>query len=71
MMGHHSRGEALFYYFRLEDQVPEDHLLRIIDKHVSTGEGNYTWVSRCFSTNRQCFLLRCGIGHCRTCSRSL
>ena len=23
MMGHHSRGEALFYYFRLEDQVPE------------------------------------------------
>src|ERR1051325_12066777 len=35
MMGHHSRGEALFYYFRLEDQVPEDHLLRLIDKHVS------------------------------------
>src|SRR5215468_4225846 len=35
MMGHHSRGEALFYYFRLEDQVPENHLLRLIDKHVS------------------------------------
>jgi transposase len=35
MMGHHSRGEALFYYFRLEDQVPETHLLRLIDKHVS------------------------------------
>src|SRR5262250_3211328 len=35
MMGHHSRSEALFYYFRLEDQVPEDHLLRLIDKHVS------------------------------------
>lgn len=35
MMGHQSRGEALFYYFRLEDQVPENHLLRLIDKHVS------------------------------------
>jgi hypothetical protein len=22
MMGQHSRSEALFYYFRLEDQVP-------------------------------------------------
>jgi transposase len=35
MMGHHSRGETLFYYFRLEDQVPENHLLRLIDKHIS------------------------------------
>src|SRR4029078_2351234 len=35
MMGHHSRTEALFYYFRLEDQVPENHLLRLIDEHVS------------------------------------
>ncbi len=35
MMGHHARSEALFYYFRLEDQVPENHLLRLIDKHVS------------------------------------
>jgi transposase len=35
MMGHHARSEALFYYFRLEDQVPESHLLRLIDKHVS------------------------------------
>ena len=33
MMGHHTRSEALFYYFRLEDQVPENHLLRLIDKH--------------------------------------
>ncbi len=29
------RSEALFYYFRLEDQVPETHLLRLIDRHVS------------------------------------
>jgi transposase len=35
MMGQHSRAEALVYYFRLEDQVPEAHLLRLIDKHIS------------------------------------
>src|SRR5256712_709819 len=35
MMGQHDRCEALFYYFRLEDQVPENHLLRLIEKHVS------------------------------------
>ena len=35
MMGQHDRSEALFYYFRLEDQIPENHLLRLIDKHVS------------------------------------
>ena len=36
MMGRHSRAESLFYYFRLEDQIPEDHLLRLIDRHVMT-----------------------------------
>ena len=35
MMGQHSRAEALFYYFRLEDQIPETHLLRLIDRYVS------------------------------------
>jgi transposase len=35
MMGQHSRSESLFYYFRIEDQVPETHLLRLIDRHVS------------------------------------
>src|SRR5512146_3361653 len=35
MMGHQSRSESLFYYFRLEDHVPENHLLRLIDRHVS------------------------------------
>ena len=30
MMGRQARGESLFYYFRLEDQVPENHLLRLI-----------------------------------------
>jgi transposase len=24
----------LFYYFRLEDQIPESHLLRLVDRHV-------------------------------------
>ncbi len=27
MMGQLPRMESLFYYFRLEDQIPEDHLL--------------------------------------------
>ncbi len=35
MMGQHDRSEALFYYFRLEHQVPETHLLRLIEKHIS------------------------------------
>jgi transposase len=34
MMGQQPRMESLFYYFRLEDQIPEDHLLRLIDRHV-------------------------------------
>src|ERR1700746_3278900 len=35
MMGQHDRSEALFYYFRLEDQVPETHLLRLVEKNIS------------------------------------
>jgi transposase len=35
MMGRQTRSESLFYYFRLEDQVPEHDLLRLIDRHVS------------------------------------
>lgn len=34
MMGQQPRTEPLFYYFRLEDQIPEDHLLRQIDRYV-------------------------------------
>jgi transposase len=34
MLGQHPRSESLFYYFRLEDQVPENHLLRLVDKHI-------------------------------------
>src|SRR6201989_3034745 len=35
VMGQHDRSEALFYYFRLEDHVPETHLLRLLEKHIS------------------------------------
>src|SRR5207247_11477341 len=35
MMGQHDRSEPLFYYFRIEDQVPQNHLLRFIDRYVS------------------------------------
>jgi hypothetical protein len=35
MMGQHDRSEELFYYFRPEDQVPENHRLRLIEKHIS------------------------------------
>src|SRR5579864_7794353 len=44
MMGQHDRSEALFYYFRLEDQVPETHLLRLIEKRrptPRTGTGSF------------------------------
>src|SRR5262244_4543696 len=34
MMGQQDRKEPLFYYFRLEDQIPETHLLRLIDRYV-------------------------------------
>jgi transposase len=35
MMGQHTCSESLFYYFRLEDYIPENHLLRMIDRYVS------------------------------------
>ncbi len=34
MMGQQPRVEPLFYYFRLEDQISEDHLLRLLDRYV-------------------------------------
>jgi len=37
MMGHQSRAEALFYYFRLEDQIPENHLLRLRERLGQVG----------------------------------
>ena len=37
MMGNRQRTEPLFHYFRIEDQIPEQHLLRLIDQHVEFG----------------------------------
>jgi len=34
MMGEQARTESLFYYFRLEEQIPEDHLLRLLDSYI-------------------------------------
>ena len=34
MMGQQPRTESLFYCFRLEEQIPADHLLRLIDGYV-------------------------------------
>jgi transposase len=35
MMGQQCRSESLFYYFRIENHVPESHLLRAIDRYVN------------------------------------
>ena len=35
MMGQQVRSESLFYYFKLDDYLPENHLLRLIDQHIS------------------------------------
>lgn len=36
MTGQQTRSESLFYYFRIEDHIPEDHLLRLIDQHIDS-----------------------------------
>lgn len=52
MMGQLPRMESLFYYFRLEDQIPEDHLLRLIDRYVDLSfvrdrlKNLYSWTGR-------------------------
>src|SRR2546426_7982632 len=52
MMGQQTRKESLFYYFRLEEQIPEDHLLRLIDHHVDLSfvrerlRRFYSWTGR-------------------------
>jgi transposase len=34
-MGQRCRTESLFYYFRIDDHVPGNHLLRAIDRFVN------------------------------------
>jgi transposase len=35
LLGENQRKEPMFYYVRIEDMIPEDHLLRLVDRHVS------------------------------------
>ena len=37
MMGAREKTAALFHYFSIEEHVPENHLLRLIDRHVDLG----------------------------------
>ncbi len=37
MMGLQPRTDSLFYYFRLEDQIPDDHLLKRLDRFIDFG----------------------------------
>src|SRR6202158_1139763 len=37
MMGQQPRMELLFYHFGLQAQIPQDHLLRLIDRYVDFG----------------------------------
>jgi transposase len=52
MMGLQTQNESLFYYFRLEEQIPEDHLLRLIDRHIDLSfvrerlKRFYSWTGR-------------------------
>ena len=41
MMGQHDRSEALFYYFRLEDQIPENHLLQQYVRIAPSGRQHF------------------------------
>lgn len=34
MLGEKQRAEPMFYYIRMEEIVPEDHLLRLVDRHI-------------------------------------
>ena len=34
MLGETQRKEPMFYYIRIEEMIPENHLLRLVDKHI-------------------------------------
>lgn len=34
MLGEKQRREPMFYYVRIEEMIPENHLLRLVDKHI-------------------------------------
>ena len=37
LLGESQRKEPLFYYVRIEEMIPENHLLRLVDKHIDLG----------------------------------
>jgi len=37
LLGENPRSERMFYYVRMEEMVPENHLLRLINKHIDFG----------------------------------
>ena len=37
MLGRKDRSEKMFYYVKIDDLIPEDHLLRLIHRHVDLG----------------------------------
>ena len=37
MLGEKPRSLRMFYYVRVEERVPENHLLRLINKHIDLG----------------------------------
>jgi len=53
MIGQYARSESLFYYFRIEDQVPKNHLLRLIDRHIGS-YGRGLMYARRFRSAEQC-----------------
>jgi len=43
MMGQQTRSESLFYYFRIEDHIPEGHLLRLVDRDIDFAFVRILW----------------------------
>jgi len=37
LLGESQRKEPMFYYVRMEEMIPENHLLRLVDKHIDLG----------------------------------
>jgi hypothetical protein len=37
LLGEKQRSEPMFYYVRMEDIVPEGHLLRVVDQYIDFG----------------------------------
>jgi len=70
MMGQHARSEALFYYFRLEDQIPENHLLRLMHTPIRPALVGPRWFAGStlrFSADNRAFVVRTQWGRSTGC----